>query len=145
MLYLFARLFLLLTYGLFSVSPSIAAQTNAAIPLAPGYGKLGYELPAPGSYKLPPMGQAADGDVLDSNGKPIRLHELYEDKFTLLSFVYSTCSDVNGCPLTANVFYKIKAAMKSDSALANNLQLVSLSFDPTHDTPEVLQLYADNF
>jgi len=145
MLYLVARVFLVLAYGVSSVSPSIADQTNPAIPLAPGYGKLDYELPAPGSYKLPPMGQAADGEVLDSNGKPVRLHELYENKFTLLSFVYSTCSDVNGCPLTAYVFYKIKAAMKSDPALANSLQLISLSFDPTHDTPEVLQLYADNF
>jgi len=125
--------------------PSIAGQTNSAIPLAPGYGKLGYELAAPGSYTLPPMGQAADGKVLDSSGNHIRLHDLYKNKFTLLSFVYSTCSDVNGCPLTTYVFYKIKAAMESDPALANNLRLISLSFDPAHDTPEVLRLYADNF
>ena len=29
--------------------------------------------------------------------------------------------------------------------MAENLKLVSLSFDPEHDTAEVLRLYADNF
>ena len=35
--------------------------------------------------------------------------------------------------------------MQTDPALAQNLRLVSLSFDPQHDTPEVMQLYANNF
>jgi len=121
---------------------SDAAPTT---PLAPGYGELGYALPAVGSYALPPLGQAADGEVLDSDGQSRRLYELFGDGYVLLAFIYSTCSDVNGCPLTSHVFYRIKSAMKQDVEIARNLRLISLSFDPQTDTPEVMKLYRDNF
>jgi len=119
--------------GLFAQQPAI------------GYGELGYDLPRPGSYALPSIGTAPDGAVVDSNGTPTTLHEVFSDKLTLLSFMYSSCSDVNGCPLSSFVFYKIKAAMAENTALADNLQLLSLSFDPEVDTPAVMKLYANNF
>lgn len=120
-------------------------HSQSQIPLAPGYGELGYALPAVGSYALPPLGLAADGEVLDSDGKPRQLHDLYGDSYVLLAFIYSTCSDVNGCPLTSHVFYQIKAAMKQDVEIAGRLKLISLSFDPAVDTPEVMALYGNNF
>lgn len=123
----------------------VAVAADPAAVLAPGYGTLEYELPVAGSFELPPIGVAADGEVLDSNGQKRHLHELYGDKITLLSFIYSTCSDVNGCPLTSFVFYKLKTAMNKEPALAENLRLISLSFDPKRDTPEVMRLYSSNF
>lgn len=122
-----------------------ASAQSGAQALAPGYGDLGYDVPAVGSYALPSLGHAADGDVLDAEGKPRRLHELYGDSYVLLAFIYSTCSDVNGCPLTSHVFYQIKAAMKRDPEIAQRLKLISLSFDPEIDTPEVMALYGNNF
>ncbi len=113
--------------------------------VAPGYGELGYELPAVGNYALPPLGHAADGTVLDDKGRPRRLYDLYGDSYALLAFIYTNCSDVNGCPLTTHVFYQIKAAMQDDSEIAQNLKLITLSFDPEVDTPEVMALYANNF
>ena len=115
------------------------------IQLAPGYSKLAYEIPVVGSYKLPPLGKAADGMVLKSSGDEQRLHEIYDGKYILLSFIYSRCDDVNGCPLSSFVFNQIKTAMNNEQALAENLKLVSLSFDPEYDTAEVLKLYANNF
>ena len=115
------------------------------IQLAPGYSKLAYEIPVVGSYKLPPLGKAADGMVLKSSGEEQRLHEIYDGKYILLSFIYSRCDDVNGCPLSSFVFNQIKTAMNNEQALAENLKLVSLSFDPEYDTAEVLKLYANNF
>ncbi len=126
------------------LSTAIAAETTV-IPLAPGYSGLGYELPEIGSYRLPPLGMAADGDVLDIKGKSIKLHDVMGDKFTLLAFMYSTCSDVNGCPLTSYVFYQIRAEIKKNPALAKKLKLISFSFDPENDTPEVMRLYQNNF
>ncbi|MEH6456672.1 MAG: cytochrome c peroxidase, partial [Cocleimonas sp.] len=116
-----------------------------AIPLAPGYGKLGYKLAKVGSYKLPALSDAANGKVLDDKGNVIQLHDLYKGKYTLLNFMYSNCKDVNGCPLSSYVFYKIKAAMNKDPQLAANLRLASLSFDPENDSPEVMKLYGNNF
>ncbi|MEW8431157.1 MAG: SCO family protein, partial [gamma proteobacterium symbiont of Ctena orbiculata] len=137
------RLFLAsLLFAVTSVSALSAAQLSDS---APGYGKLGYPLPEIGSYALPSLGRAADGEILDSSGVRRSLHEIFSDRYVLLAFIYSTCSDVNGCPLSSHVFYKVKSAMKRDAELADRLKMVSLSFDPENDTPEVMRLYSNNF
>ena len=128
-----------------SIAATSTTESSATVPLAPGYGKLGYELAEVGSYNLPALRNAPNGKVLDETGKPIKLHDLYQGKYTLLSFMYSNCKDVNGCPLSSYVFYKIKAAMNKDPQLASNLRLASLSFDPENDSPEVMKLYGNNF
>lgn len=126
-------------------SVTMAGAEAVAAPAAPGYGSLEYALPEVGSYQLPGLGKAKDGEVLDTQGKAQRLHDLFGKQYVLLAFVYSSCSDVNGCPLTSHVFYSIKAQMKHEPALAGRLKLISLSFDPEVDTPEVMALYANNF
>ncbi len=120
------------------------AYANGQQP-APGYGELGYDVPPPGTYQLPPLGMAANGEVLNEQGESQQLHDLMRGKYTLLSFMYSNCSDVNGCPLSSYVFYKLKALMQSQPQIADNLRLISLSFDPQRDTPEVMKLYGNSF
>jgi len=109
--------------------------------LAPGYGILEFSAPEPGSYTLPVLGSAADGKVLDTQGNALTLHSLMGDKVVLLSFIYSTCSDVNGCPLATAVLHKIKNRLKKEPELAEKLRLLTLSFNPEHDTPEMMQHY----
>ncbi len=128
-------------FGLLLSLVGAVAWADTPVPLAPGYGALGFAPPVPGSYALPVVQQAADGDILLSSGEPARLHELLGDKLVLLSFIYSNCSDVNGCPLATAVLQGVKQAMAKDATLAENLRLVTLSFDPQHDTPEVMALY----
>ena len=108
---------------------------------APGWGDMRFELPTPGSYELPPFGEAADGNVLTKDGDKKRLADFYGDKVVLLSFMYTQCSDLNGCPLVTAVYYKIKEALKNDPELSDQLRLISLSFDPNYDTPEVMKFY----
>ncbi len=115
------------------------------IPLAPGYSQLAYEMPVVGTYKLPPLWTAADGLVLNKTNQEEQLYKIFDGKYVLLSFIYSRCDDVNGCPLSSYVFNQIKTAMNNEPELAQNLKLVSLSFDPEYDTAEILQLYANNF
>ncbi len=116
------------------MSSAIADTNSPSTPLAIGYGGLGYPLPPVGSYTLPALGTAADGTVLDATGRPRQLHELFDGKYVLLGFIYSNCSDINGCPLTAHVFYQIKARMQQDAELADKLKLISLSLIQ-HQTP----------
>jgi cytochrome c peroxidase len=125
----------------------LTADSRAAeqMPLAPGYGKLQFALPAPGTYPLPPLGEAADGKVLDTRGKAINLHDLMGGKVVLLSFVYSTCSDVNGCPLATAVLHKIKRQLAKEADIAAKLRLITLSFNPEHDTPEMMAKYGEAF
>jgi cytochrome c peroxidase len=113
--------------------------------LAPGYGPLQYEPPAAGSYRLPPLGTAADGRVMDDKGKPLTLYELLGDKFVLLGFIYTHCSDVNGCPLATFVMKKVQDRLYQDAELGSQVRLISLSFDPELDTPTVLRDYAGHF
>lgn len=137
---LLAQRYLLLLALLFGFS-----LPSHSVDLAIGYGELNYTPPTIGSYQLPALGPAADSQVLDEQGQVQSLQQLLKGKYTLLSFIYSHCSDVNGCPLAAHVFYKLKASMQEQPELAEKLQLVSLSFDPERDTPEMMRLYGANF
>ncbi|MDH3830704.1 MAG: SCO family protein [Gammaproteobacteria bacterium] len=141
------RILRLLFFCIAAIPISAYGETPAAntVPLAPGYGDLGYTAPAAGSYNLPPLRNAADGAVLDEDGNSVRLHQFYGDKMVLLSFIYSSCNDINGCPLATAVLSRIKKHLDSDPQLADNLRLLSLSFDPAHDTPEVMKLYGRSF
>ncbi|MGR8935326.1 MAG: cytochrome c peroxidase [Gammaproteobacteria bacterium] len=134
---------LLAYFGTASRAPAVSHPEQ--IPLAPGYGKLLYEAPAPGSYELAKLGPASDGKVIDSNGKPLRLHEMMGDKIVLLSFIYSTCDDVNGCPLATSVLHRIKTRLQKQPQLAAQLRLLTLSFNPEHDTPAVMQRFGADF
>jgi cytochrome c peroxidase len=111
--------------------------------LAPGYSRLAFAPPTPGTYELPPLRRAADGDVLDEAGRAHRLHDYFGDRVVVLAFIYTTCSDVNGCPLAAYVLKQVQDRALTDPALRDRLRLVSVSFDPRHDTPSVMAAYGE--
>jgi cytochrome c peroxidase len=125
------------------LGPAYAAQPENL--LAPGYKPLAFTLPAPGTYTLPSLGEAADGQVLDTTGSELNLHSLYGDKLVLLSFIYSTCDDVNGCPLATAVFHKIQRRLEQEPQISEHLRLITLSFNPEHDTPEIMTHYGKAF
>ena len=120
-------------------------RTAEQVVLAPGYTELTFNAPEPGSYQLPSLGKASDGVVLTSKGKASRLQELTGDKFVLLSFIYTSCNDVNGCPLASYVLNKVQRRVQQDAALRNYVRLLSISFDRVNDSPAILAKYADNF
>lgn len=107
-----------------------------------GPGAFAYVPPAPGSYQLPAIKEAADGHVRDATGKARRLRTVMGDGITVLSFVSTRCVDASGCPLATAVLHQVRAAASRDAGLARRLTLVTLSFDLAHDTPEVLARYA---
>ena len=119
-------------------------RTAEPVVRAPGYAALAFDPPAPGSYALPALGAAADGRVLDAEGRPTRLHELYDDRYVVLSFIYTSCPDVNGCPLAGFVLRQLQNRLAADPALAGDVRLISLSFDPLTDTPERMRQYGAN-
>jgi len=98
-------------------------------------------LPAPGSYTLARIQRCPDGEVLLADGRAERLHALLQGRISLLSFMYTYCRDPVGCPLAYSVMIQTRDALLRDAALAGQVQLVSLSFDPTNDTPEQMAIY----
>ena len=116
-----------------------------SVVLAPGYADLQFVPPAAGSYLLPPVGNAADATVLHSDGSELKLHDLLDEKVVVLGFIYTTCSDVNGCPLASHVMRGVQNRVAEDPELAKQVRLISYSFDPVRDTPAVLTEYARHF
>ncbi len=98
--------------------------------------------PPAGSYELQHIMKAGEGRVLDVQGTPRQLSEFTGGKVTLLSFIYTTCADPNGCPYAYLVFHNLRNRLAQDPRLHGRARLVSLSFDPGRDTPAMLRLYA---
>ena len=100
-----------------------------------------YVANAPGTYTLQRIQPAGNGWVLDGSLVPRRLSAYTHGAITLLSFVYTYCTDPAGCPLAYNTFVQVKDRVSKDPALRGKVSLVSLSFDPTNDTPEAMTRY----
>lgn len=98
-------------------------------------------LPAPGSYRLEHIMQAPAGVVLDTRGAEQPLARYTTGRITVLSFIYTRCSDAKGCPYAYLVYHLLKGELDADPALRDRVRLVSLSFDPVNDSPEVMRRY----
>ncbi|MEQ8663773.1 MAG: SCO family protein, partial [Gammaproteobacteria bacterium] len=70
---------------------------------------------------------------------------MFDGHVTLLAFIYTSCNDVNGCPLATFVMGQMAKRLQRDPAIGDALRLVSYSFDIAHDTPAVLEKYAQSF
>ena len=97
--------------------------------------------PPAGSYPLHAIMRAPDGAVLDLDGRRQPLRHFTSGKITLLSFMYTSCSDPHGCPLAYQVLHTVRHRVATQPALRDRVRLVSLSFDPAHDTPRAMKSY----
>jgi cytochrome oxidase Cu insertion factor (SCO1/SenC/PrrC family) len=102
-----------------------------------------YDPPTPGTYTLPMIRPAADGDLLDQDGNGLHLRDLTRGRVTVLSFIYTRCAATKACPHATGVLSQLHDASATDADLARNLRLVSMSFDPANDTPERMATYAE--
>jgi cytochrome c peroxidase len=94
--------------------------------------------PDPGSYQLPTIQPAVDGAVIDADGTRHELFDYLGDRYVLLSFIYLNCKEAKGCPLANANLAMIRQDLEADPALASQVRLISLSFDPERDTPEAM-------
>lgn len=129
---------LVVTLWLATHVASIAA--DGAVPRDSDYD---YDPPAPGSYALPVIKMAPDGAIIDSAGEALNLREFTHGRITVLSFIYTRCAAPKACPYATGVFYDLHALSAEDEGLAKSMRLVSLSFDPDHDTPQRLAEYSE--
>lgn len=136
----FARLSLFVVgFVAFNESAFPATRANADFPPDENYD---YEAPMPGSYKLPVVKAAADGDVVDSKGQRRRLRDLTRDRITVMSFIYTRCAAANACPHATGVLAELHQISAEDPALAAQMRLVSMSFDSEGDRPEQMAAYS---
>ena len=127
----------LLVAGCSKPAAKVTRAASKGVP--PG---LEYLPPQPGTYSLPPIQAASDGTVLDESGHQRRLFDYLSDRYVLLSFIYTRCSAVKGCPLATAVFQVLRNRLDEEPAVAGRVHLITLSFDPARDTPETMYRYA---
>lgn len=79
--------------------------------------------------------------LVDQNNQPISL-TTFRGHPLVLTFIFTRCPLPNFCPRMSRNFADLQKAIKASSAepLAST-RLLSISFDPEHDTPAVLRNY----
>jgi cytochrome c peroxidase len=124
------------------------AESGRGRPLlsAPGRFEPQYVLPAAGSYRLPVIQRVRNHSLLEAGSAPTTLFDVKQGRLAVVAFIYTTCTDAAGCPLSQATLLSIDRALAADRQLAHQTVLITLSFDPERDTPEKLarvrELYA---
>lgn len=79
--------------------------------------------------------------VTTQEGKELRLSDL-RGKVVALTFIYTRCPLPDFCPLMDRKFAELAGSISAFPDRAEQIRLLSVSFDPEHDTPDVLTKHA---
>lgn len=96
---------------------------------------------APAAPAIAPGGEVPAATFVDQDGRERRLAD-WRGKTVAVTFVYTRCPLPQFCPLMDRHFAAVQKQLASDPVLGRRVQLVSVSFDPDYDTPEVLKRHA---
>jgi protein SCO1 len=97
------------------------------------------------NFHVPQPGDAVPNfALLDQNGKQIHLRSFRGDAL-LLTFIYTRCPFADFCPKVSDNFAHMYATLRKETGPASRIRLLSVSFDPAHDTSAVLRQYAASF
>ena len=98
------------------------------------------------SSAMPAVVMAKEGDEVpnftlrNQDNREIRIHN-YRGKTLLLTFIYTRCPVPEYCTLMSNNFAQIERVLGQDPRVYEKTHLLSVSIDPSYDTPEVLRSY----
>jgi protein SCO1/2 len=90
------------------------------------------------SPHLEDLGPVQDFSLTERSGRTVTRADL-AGKVWVAAFGFTRCT--GPCPQVSGTM----ARLQKETAGEKDLMLVSMSVDPDHDTPEVLQQYADRF
>jgi protein SCO1 len=108
--------------------------------------KIGFAaLPSPPAVAEPgalhPGDLVPDAALVDQDGKARRFAE-WRGQAIALTFIFTRCPFPDFCPALDRSFARLQEQVKADPALAKSVRLLTVSFDPEHDTPAVLRKHA---
>lgn len=90
------------------------------------------------SRRLPVLGEVPDFQLTSQTGATIDRHALIGHVW-VADFIFTTCP--GPCPMMSSRMRQVQAA----TAANPDVQLVSFTVDPAHDTPAVLAAYGKHF
>jgi protein SCO1 len=80
--------------------------------------------------------------MMDQNGS-IFDSESLKGNYTVLTFIYTSCPVPDFCPLMSSNLDEINRALSDEER--ESVKLLSISFDPDNDSPEVLKAYSKKY
>jgi protein SCO1/2 len=84
----------------------------------------------------------SDAEVVDASGKAMRFRsDAVGDNAVAINFVYTSCTTI--CPPLAGIFEEVQA--KLGDRLGRDTRMITVSIDPTVDTPERMAAMAAKF
>jgi protein SCO1 len=95
---------------------------------------------------IPAVVSAKEGDEVpnftlrNQDNREIRIQN-YRGKALLLTFIYTRCPIPEYCTLMSNNFAHVDRSLGRDAELYEKTHLLSVSFEPAYDTPQVLRSY----
>ena len=98
----------------------------------PAQGASSFHMPAPGE-------EVPDFAFINQDGHRVSLRQ-YRGKVLFITFIYTHCPFPDFCPRMSSNFNEIYQQLATNPSLAG-AHLLSVSFDPEHDTPKVLRDY----
>jgi len=87
-----------------------------------------------------PGDEVPDYGLVNQDNKLIKVHD-YRGKVLVLTFIYTRCPDPQYCTLMSSNFQAVDQELAKDEELYRRTHLLSISFDPSYDTPAVLRSY----
>ena len=105
-----------------------------------GHSQLPAEKPSASIHIPAPGDDVPDFKLVNQNGRTISLHQ-YEGQTLLLTLIYTRCPFPDFCPRVSHEFATIDKQLRADPSRYGKTHLLSISFDPEHDTPKVLRAY----
>lgn len=93
-----------------------------------------------GYTKLPVLNRAPDFTLQNLAGENVNFTD-YNGKVRLVEFIYTNCPDI--CPVTTAKMVNLQNDLKEEGFWGSKVQFVSVTFDPEHDTADVLQKHAE--
>jgi protein SCO1/2 len=82
-----------------------------------------------------------DFTMTNQDGQAVKLGDL-RGNVVALTFIYTRCPLPDFCPLMDKKFSELAQRIAAFPERARQIRLISLSFDPEHDTPDVLKKHA---
>jgi protein SCO1 len=96
-------------------------------------------------YHVPVAGDPVpDFKLLNQSGRTVDLKQ-YRGKVVLMTFIYTRCPLADYCPRMSHNFAAIDQQLATDPKIYQETHLLSVSFDPTYDTPKVLKSYGEAY
>ena len=105
------------------------------------------ETPAVVETNKPPVRELHPGEVLPDyellgeDGQTVRFSD-FRGQAVAFTFIFTRCPLPDFCPRMGNNFAAAREGLRAKANAATNWQFLSISFDPEHDSPEVLRNYA---